>query len=97
MDRQVVVDVRAMPPRQRHPTIFKAWEELPVGGVLKLINDHDPKPLFYEFSAERPGEFEWTTADQGPEQWSVLIKRVAAASAGPAVRRGGCGCGGHGH
>lgn len=81
MEQQVLVDVRSMPPRERHPTIFKAWVELPVGGALKLVNDHDPKPLFYEFRAERAGEFEWTAVEQGPEQWTVMIKRVAAAAA----------------
>ncbi|NNN05774.1 MAG: DUF2249 domain-containing protein [Elusimicrobia bacterium] len=80
MEQEVLVDVRSMPPRERHPKIFKAWEELPVGKALKLVNDHDPKPLFYEFSAERAGEFEWTAVEKGPEQWSVLIKRVAAGS-----------------
>ncbi len=78
MEQQVLVDVRSIPPRERHPKIFKAWEELPVGNALKLVNDHDPKPLFYEFSAERAGEFEWTPVEKGPEQWSVLIKRVAS-------------------
>ncbi|MDE2491373.1 MAG: DUF2249 domain-containing protein [Elusimicrobia bacterium] len=80
MDNEVVVDVRAMEPRERHPRIFKAWENLAVGDALKLVNDHDPKPLFYEFSAERAGEFEWTAVEKGPERWSVLIKRVAAAT-----------------
>lgn len=80
MEQQVLVDVRAMPPRERHPKIFKAWEELPVGKALKLINDHNPKPLFYVFSAEHPGEFKWTAIEQGPEQWSVLIERVAASA-----------------
>ena len=84
MEQQVLVDVRSMPPRERHPKIFKAWEELPVGNALKLVNDHDPKPLFYEFRAERTGEFEWTAVEQGPEQWTVLIKRVAAGSAAAA-------------
>jgi uncharacterized protein (DUF2249 family) len=81
MNQEVLVDVREMPPRERHPKIFKAWEELPVGDALKLVNDHDPKPLFYEFSAERGGEFEWKVVAQGPEEWSVLIKRVAAGAA----------------
>jgi uncharacterized protein (DUF2249 family) len=84
MKQPVIVDVRATPPRERHPKIFKAWEELPVGNSLKLVNDHDPKPLFYEFRAERAGEFEWTPVEQGPEEWSVLIKRVAAGSSAAA-------------
>lgn len=91
MERQVLVDVRGLPPRERHPKIFKAWEELPVGNTLKLVNDHNPKPLFYEFSAEHAGEFKWTTGEQGPEDWSVLIERVApgkpaTAPSAPAAR-----------
>lgn len=80
MSGEIVLDVREMPPRERHPRIFAAWEALPVGGVLRLVNDHDPKPLFYEFRAERSGEFEWTPLERGPETWSVGIKRIAAAA-----------------
>lgn len=80
MNEEIVLDVRDMVPRERHPKIFAAWEALPVGGALKLVNDHDPKPLYYEFRAERGGEFEWTPLEKGPETWSVEIKRVAAAA-----------------
>lgn len=78
MGHEVLVDVREMPPRERHPRIFAAWEALPVGGAMRLLNDHDPKPLFYEFKAERAGEFEWLPVEQGPERWSILITRVKA-------------------
>lgn len=75
-----VLDVRNVPPAKRHPAIFEAWESLPVGGVLKLIVDHDPKPLFYEFRAERSGEFRWDALEKGPERWCVGITRIAAAA-----------------
>lgn len=80
MNKEILLDVRAMPPRERHPKIFRAWEELHVGDAIKLVNDHDPKPLYYEFRAERTGEFEWTAIERGPEKWTVEIKRIAAAS-----------------
>lgn len=80
MNKEIVLDVRDMAPRERHPRIFAAWEALPVGAALKLVNDHDPKPLYYEFKAERSGEFEWTPIERGPDTWSVEIKRVAAAA-----------------
>lgn len=83
MKRETVLDLRGMPPRERHPKIFEAWEGLPVGGSLTIINDHDPKPLYYEFRAERDGEFEWTPVERGPETWSVAIKRIGP----PGVRR----------
>lgn len=79
MPEVTLVDVCQLPPRERHPRIFSAWESLPVGEVLKLVNDHDPKPLYYEFNAERTGEFEWTYVEKGPERWAVEIKRIAPA------------------
>jgi len=80
MSQEVVLDVRELIPRERHPKIFKTWEELPVGGTLTLVNDHDPRPLFYEFKAERNGEFKWDATERGPERWVVHIKRVAPSA-----------------
>jgi uncharacterized protein (DUF2249 family) len=48
------IDVRDVPPAERHPQIHEAFEAVPPGGSLTLVNDHDPKPLFYEFSEEVP-------------------------------------------
>lgn len=46
------LDVRDVPPAERHPLIHERFEELDSGEALTLVNDHDPKPLFYEFQAE---------------------------------------------
>lgn len=46
------IDVRDVPPSDRHPKIHDAFEALESGESLTLVNDHDPKPLFYEFEAE---------------------------------------------
>lgn len=46
------LDLRDVPPEERHPKIHEAFEELRSGDALTLINDHEPKPLFYEFRAE---------------------------------------------
>ena len=93
---EVLVDVRQILPRDRHPIIFNTFDRLPVGGALKLVNDHEPKPLYYQFEAERPGEFSWTPVETGPERWAILIKRVAKAEGTPKPVTG-CGCGGHHH
>ena len=42
-----------------------------------LVNDHDPKPLYYQFAAERAGTFTWQDLEEGPEAWRVEIGRVA--------------------
>lgn len=48
------LDLRDIPPAERHPKIHDAFDELDGGNVLTLINDHEPKPLFYEMQAEIP-------------------------------------------
>jgi len=49
------IDVRDVPPAQRHPRIRTAFEEMDPGETLELVNDHEPKPLFYEFRSEVEG------------------------------------------
>lgn len=71
----VTLDVRAIEPRFRHPLIFGIFEHLPLGHALLLTNDHDPKPLFYQFQAESAGQFSWNYVEQGPERWQVRIAR----------------------
>ena len=68
------VDVRTTPPFQRHPRIFGAFHELKAGETMLLVNDHDPKPLFYQFQAEMPNQFTWTYIEQGPD-WRVVIEK----------------------
>ncbi|MFB6141547.1 MAG: DUF2249 domain-containing protein [Halosimplex sp.] len=46
------LDIRDVPPPERHPMIHEAFEELESGETLRIVNDHEPRPLFYEFQAE---------------------------------------------
>lgn len=71
------LDVRPLPPREKHVRIHQTFEGLQPGQAMLLINDHDPKPLYYEFSAERAGAFDWTYLESGPEVWRVRIGRTA--------------------
>ena len=71
------LDVRTIAPRDRHPQIFGTFESLALGGAFILVNDHDPKPLYYHFNAERAGTFGWEYLEDGPEVWRVRISRTA--------------------
>jgi uncharacterized protein (DUF2249 family) len=75
-DTTTVIDVREIPPRERHPLIFGTFAGLKDGEGFLLVNDHDPKPLYYHFNAEYPDGFDWTYEEQGPEVWRVRIARV---------------------
>jgi uncharacterized protein (DUF2249 family) len=88
------VDVRTIVPRERHPLIFSTFRGLALGAAMELVNDHDPRPLYYQFNAEMPGELSWDYLESGPDTWRVSIKRIAAASAtaaNDACCGGGCG------
>lgn len=76
MNEESILDIRPIPPRDRHPLIFAQFDDLLVGESFILVNDHDPKPLFYQFQAERSGEFGWEYLEQGPEAWRVRIGRA---------------------
>ena len=71
----IQLDVRVIPPREKHPTIFRAFDGLASGDALVLVNDHDPRPLRYQLLAERPDTFEWTYLEEGPDVWRVRIDR----------------------
>ena len=73
----VTLDVRQMPPWERHPTIMQAFEDIEVGDAIKLVNDHEPKPLYYQFMAEMPGRVDWESTQLGPREWVAMIKKVA--------------------
>lgn len=73
----ITIDVRTIPPRERHPLIFNTFEQLAAGESLRLVNDHDPKPLHYQFQAEYANRFAWDYLEQGPDLWQVRISKVA--------------------
>jgi uncharacterized protein (DUF2249 family) len=74
-----VLDVRQEIPARRHELIFDTYAGLAPGYGFVLVNDHDPKPLYYQFAAEHPNQFEWNYLEQGPQVWRVRIGRPAAA------------------
>ena len=96
---EVIVDLSAVIPRERHPKVFNTWHSLADGTALLLVNDHDPVPLYYQFAAEYRGGFRWEYLERGPETWRVRIskgqfadpgftpgQRVASVQENPAAR-----------
>lgn len=71
-----ILDLRKMPPFERHSKILDAWNSLKEEETLRIINDHEPKPLYYQFEAEHKGRFEWNYEQQGPNDWIFTIKKT---------------------
>lgn len=72
---ETVLDIRPIPPAQRHPLIFDRFAALEPGQGFILVNDHNPKPLYYQFQAELTGQFTWDYLEEGPAVWRVRIGR----------------------
>ena len=80
LDQDNILNVTLLEPKLKHPTIFVRFDELISGESLTLLNDHDPKPLYYELAAERGEIFTWEYLEQGPELWKVKITKKNKAS-----------------
>jgi len=82
MSETSILDVRTLVPAERHRRIFATYASLAPGAKFELVNDHDPKPLYYQFDAEHHGAFSWRYLEQGPEVWRVEIGRVGRTQRG---------------
>ncbi|WP_251329509.1 DUF2249 domain-containing protein [Haloplanus pelagicus] len=71
------LDLRDLPPSERHPKIHAAFDDLAPGETLTIVNDHDPKPLFYEFQAERDAfdAENYHTERKGPDEFVAKLPK----------------------
>ena len=76
MTDEHILDVRSEPPSRRHVVIFEMFEALAPGAGFELVNDHAPKPLYYQLAAEQSGTFTWDYLETGPLVWRVRIGRI---------------------
>ncbi|HIX55787.1 MAG TPA: DUF2249 domain-containing protein [Candidatus Sphingobacterium stercoripullorum] len=67
------MDLRPYPPTERHEMFYKAFADIKPGEAFEFVNDHDPKPLYYQMEAESKESFRWEYVEQGPEQWKVRV------------------------
>ena len=77
MSQEKTLDVRVIAPRDKHPMIFQWFGALAVGDWFELVNDHDPKPLRYQFEFEHRDQYGWEYLEEGPEVWRVRISKTA--------------------
>ena len=78
---EAALDVRRLPHGQRHDVIFTTFDALEEGAAFVLVNDHDPKPLRYQFEAQHAGHYSWDYLEAGPEIWRVRIGRLGGSPA----------------
>jgi uncharacterized protein (DUF2249 family) len=88
------LDLRTIPPRERHPLIFGRFDALATGQALQLVSDHNPRHLHHQFEDRAVGQFEWATLEAGPSVWRIQVTRIADAAARSATSKGDSCCSG---
>jgi regulator of cell morphogenesis and NO signaling len=71
--------VPGLEPAIKHATIFNEFNRLDDEETLLIINDHDPKPLYFQLIAEHGNVFSWDYLQEGPEEWRVALHKIRYA------------------
>jgi len=82
VDGVKVVDVRSLPPGQRHDVIFMVFDEIKPGEHILVVNDHEPVHLVHYLRHERR-DFDgdaYTAHERTPGVWVAVIKRRMSLS-----------------
>lgn len=77
------LDVRVLPPPKKHTTIHEKLALLAPGETLRIINDHDPRPLRFELDHDHPNVFSFDYVESGPLTWLVDIVKADVVPAEP--------------
>jgi uncharacterized protein (DUF2249 family) len=71
------VDLRSLGPCvERKAHVLALFDVLASGDSFDVVNDHLPNGLRRHLDAERPGRFEWTLLEDGPELFRVRVRRI---------------------
>lgn len=65
-----------MPATNRSNAIIEEFDRLPLGGVIELNGESDPRALRNELLQQRAGRFSWDARNLGSGYWVVRIERV---------------------
>ena len=70
-----VLDARAIESAERPARVFAAFDALAPSESFVLVTDHAPRCMLPRFQRERPGRFEWSPLEAGPEVWRTEIRK----------------------
>lgn len=71
------LDVRSIALPLRLTRIIEAFNALEIGAELRIITDHEPRPLRGELERTRSGTYVWLQHMHSADHWEVRLRRVA--------------------
>jgi uncharacterized protein (DUF2249 family) len=72
------IDIRRLGPcADRKARVLAAFDALPLGAIVNVVNDHMPNGLRAHFEEQRPGAFSWRVLEAGPTVFRVEISRIS--------------------
>lgn len=74
----VEFDVREIPPKDRHEVLTGTFDRLSPGQAFIFVNDHDPKPLYYELRSMHGDRIQWNYLTRESGAWTVKIGKTEA-------------------
>ena len=70
------IDLRPLEPRVRHDVVFWKIGSLKSGSSITVVNDHNPKPLFYQIDALWPKSYSCTIAKVDDRTFTMEITKL---------------------
>lgn len=71
------VDIRQLGAcTERKAFVLNTFDALDEGESVVVINDHLPRGLLAHFQEQRPGCFDWTMIETGPEVFRAQITKT---------------------
>ncbi|MAF34165.1 MAG: DUF438 domain-containing protein [Desulfobacterales bacterium] len=75
-DEIKTIDPRGLEHHEKEKLIFPSIEDLSKGDSLRIVMEFNPVPLVYLLKTR--GEFEVFYEKDGPDEWILVVKRIAA-------------------
>lgn len=70
------VDLRSEPIARSHERVCAAFATLRVGEAVRVVVDHEPRPLRLCLNDRFPGNYVWTQRFLGESSWEAWIRRT---------------------
>ena len=70
------IDARTLPAQNRSARIFDTFDKLPVGGVLELNEESDPRRCATSSGSTGPARFSWDARNLGSGRWTIRLERI---------------------